>query len=59
MSIIVLNFIKIGRKVAETQRFNGFFFKMAAVRHLGFVGALGGLYCCSKMVEIDAVVLLF
>jgi len=32
----------------QRQRFNGFFFKMAAVRHPGFVGALSGLYCCSK-----------
>ena len=36
-----------------------FFFKMAAVRHRGFVAALGGLYCCSKMVEIHAAVSLF
>jgi len=33
----VPNFIKIGQTVAEIWRFNGFF-KMAAVRHLGFVG---------------------
>jgi len=35
-------FIKIGGTVAEIWRFNGFFFKMAAVRHLGFVGRLLG-----------------
>jgi len=58
MCIIAPNFIKMGQKVSDTERFN-IFFKMAAVRHLGFVGALGGLYCCSKMVEIHAVVLLF
>ena len=36
MCVIVPNFIKIGQTVADTWRFNGFF-KMAAVRHLGFV----------------------
>ena len=30
--------IKIGQSVAEISRFNGFFFKIGAVRHLGFVG---------------------
>jgi len=35
--ITVPNLIKIGQKVAEIWRFNGFLFKMAAVRHLGFV----------------------
>jgi len=35
------------------------FFQNGGLHHLGFVGALGGLYCCSKMVEINAAVLLF
>jgi len=35
--VTVPNFIKIGQTVAEIWRFNGFFFKMAAVRHLGLV----------------------
>jgi len=35
------NFIKIGVKVAEIWRFNRFC-KMAAVRHLGFVGCVLG-----------------
>ena len=35
LSITVPNLIRIGQKVAEIWRFNGF--KMAAVRHLGFV----------------------
>ena len=50
------NLIKIGQTVAEIWRFNSFFFKMAAVRHLGFVGRdwdhprqpLGGFYRCAK-----------
>ena len=41
MCVAVPNFIKIGRTVAEIWRFNGFI-KMAAVRHLGFVGRLLG-----------------
>jgi len=39
--VVVLNFLKIGRTVADKWWFN-FFFKMAAVRHLGFVGNLLG-----------------
>jgi len=35
--VILPNFIKNCHTVAEIQRFNGFFFKMAAVRHLRFV----------------------
>jgi len=42
MCVILPNFIKIGQTVAEIWRFNGFFFKTAAVRHLGFVGRLLG-----------------
>ena len=34
LCVNVLNFIKIGQMVADIWRFNGFFFKMAAVRHL-------------------------
>ena len=53
----VPNFIKIGQTVAEIWRFN-VFFKMAAVRHLGFVvrcwdhprWPLGGLYRCAEFV---------
>jgi len=37
MCIIVPNFIEIGQTFAEIWRVAGFFFKMAAVRHLGFV----------------------
>ena len=35
--VSVPNFIKIGETVADIWRLNGFFFKMAAVRHLGLV----------------------
>jgi len=49
LCVNVPNFIKTGQTVAEIWRFNGFFFKMAAVRHLGFVGRVfGGLYLCAK-----------
>ena len=41
MCIIVPNLIEIGQTVAEIWRFNGFF-KMTAVRYLGFVGRLLG-----------------
>jgi len=34
----------------QTQRFNGFF-KMAAVRHPGFVGAIGGLLLFEKWLK--------
>ena len=49
--------VKIGAIVAEISRFFDIF-KMAAVRHLGFVGVgaeldhprslLGSIYCCAK-----------
>jgi len=39
MCVIVPNLIEIGQTVAEIWRLNGFF-KMAAVRHLGFAGRL-------------------
>ena len=39
--VILLNFVKIGRTVADKCWFNGFF-KMAAVRHLEYVGRLLG-----------------
>jgi len=37
MCVNVPNFIKSGQTVAEIRRLNGFFFKMAAIRHLGFL----------------------
>jgi len=54
------NFIKIGRTIFEIS----WFFKMAAVRHLGLFGAyldhprrvLGGLFLVQNLVVIDAVV---
>ena len=40
--VIVLKFRKIGQTVAEIWWINVFFFKIAAVRHLGFVGRVLG-----------------
>jgi len=50
----VPNVIKIGRTVAEICRFNGFF-KMAAVRHMGFVGRLLVSIVLPNLVKINAV----
>jgi len=56
----VPNFIKIDQTVAEIWRFNGFFFKMVAVRHNGSVGHVLGHHLVVSIIvrnlaEIDAV----
>jgi len=53
------NFVKIGQSVAKILRFIGFF-KMAAVRHVGFVWGifvpLGVSITLQNLVMIDAIV---
>jgi len=51
--VIVPNFIKIGRTVAEIWRFNGFF-QNGAGRYLGFLGAIS--IVVPNLVTIDTVI---
>jgi len=52
MCVIVPNFGKMGQTVAELVRFN-VYFKMAAVRHLGFVGHVFGLPAMSTWYSLS------